>query len=373
VSAVQTTAVVVPDVATGARLEDVEIDRPHPGEVLVRVVASGICGSDLHVLHGRSPVAVFPLVLGHEGAGVVEDVGEGVSAVVAGDHVVLALYGPCHHCANCQTGHFTRCDGTPRVAAISGRMADGSTRVRGRSAGTLYPFCGLGTMAGYVVVREAQLVRIDPAIPLDLICLAGCGVTTGLGAVFNIAQVSPGDTVAVVGCGGVGLNVVQGSRIAGATTIVAIDNNPLKLDLARRLGATHTADPTGAGILAAVHAVVPGGVDIAFEVVGSPDLVAEAFVATRPEGTCVMVGSPPPAATIPIDGRSLFNGRRLLGCLGGSNVPARDIPRIASLYQQGTLDLDTLVSRRRPLDDFAAAIAETERGEVARSVLTMDR
>jgi S-(hydroxymethyl)glutathione dehydrogenase/alcohol dehydrogenase len=316
---------------------------------------------------------VFPLVLGHEGSGVVEEVGAGVSSVVAGDHVVLALYGPCHTCANCQTGHFTRCDGPPRVSAISGRMADGSTRVRGRPDDALYPFCGLGTMAGYVVVRETQLVRIDPAIPLDIICLAGCGVTTGLGAVFNIAQVAPGDTVAVVGCGGVGLNVVQGSRIAGATTILAIDTNPLKLDLARRLGATHTADPTRAGILAAVHAVVPGGVDVAFEVVGSPDLVAEVFTATRPEGTCVMVGSPPSGSMIPIDGRALFSGRRLLGCLGGSNVPARDIPRIASLYQQGTLDLSTLVTQRRPLADFAVAIGETERGEVARSVVTMDR
>jgi len=372
VSGVHTSAVVVRDVATGPRLEEVDIEGPHPGEVLVRVVASGICGSDLHVLHGRSPVAVFPLVLGHEGAGVVEQVGDGVSTVVTGDHVVLALYGPCHRCPNCQTGHFTRCDGAPRVAAISGRMADGSTRVRGRPDGALYPFCGLGTMAGYVVVRETQLVRIDPAIPLDLICLAGCGVTTGLGAVFNIAQVSPGDTVAVVGCGGVGLNVVQGARIAGATTIVAIDTNPLKLELARRLGATHTADPTRAGVLAAVHGVVPGGVDVAFEVVGSPDLVAEVFTATRPEGTCVMVGSPPSGSMIPIDGRALFNGRRLLGCLGGSNVPARDIPRIASLYQQGRLDLDTLVSRRRPLADFAAAVGETERGEVARSVLTMN-
>jgi len=371
-SGVSTTAVVVRAVTAGATLEEVDIEGPHPGEVLVRVAASGICGSDLHVLHGRSPVAVFPLVLGHEGAGVVAEVGDGVTGVAAGDHVVLALYGPCHACANCQTGHFTRCDGAPRVSAISGRMADGSTRVRGASAAPLYPFCGLGTMAGYVVVREAQLVRVDPTIPLDLICLAGCGVTTGLGAVFNIAQVSPGDTVAVVGCGGVGLNVVQGARIAGATTIVAVDSNPLKLDLARRLGATHTADPTGVGILAAIVGVVPGGVDVAFEVVGSPELVAEAFNATRPEGTCVMVGSPPPASTIPIDGRALFNGRRLLGCLGGSNVPARDIPRIAALYQQGSLDLDTLVTRRRPLVEFAEAIGETERGEVARSVLTID-
>ena len=201
--------------------------------------------------------------------------------------------------------------------------------------------------------------------------MPGCGVTTGLGAVFNIARVSVGDTVAVIGCGGVGLNVVQGARIAGATTIVALDTNPRKLEMAARLGATHTVDPTGAGIRAAVDGVVPGGVDFAFEVVGSPDLMAETFTATRPGGTCVVVGSPPPGSTIPIDGRTLFSERRLVGCMGGSNVPARDIPRISALYRQGVLDLDALVTSRRPLEEFAAAVAETERGEVARSVLVM--
>lgn len=356
---------------SAAALEEIEVEGPRAGEVLVRVAASGVCGSDLHVLHGRSPVAVFPLVLGHEGAGVVEEIGDGVTDVVPGDHVVLALYGPCSRCRHCRAGRFNLCDGAPRVAAISGRMADGSTRVRTHGGETLYPFCGLGTMAGYVVVREAQVVKIDADIPLDLICLAGCGVTTGLGAVFNIARVSVGDTVAVIGCGGVGLNVVQGARIAGATTIVALDTNPAKLALATRLGATHAFDPTGLGVRESVQAAVPGGVDYAFEVVGSPELVAETFTATRPGGTCVMVGSPPSGSTIPIDGRALFSDRRLLGCMGGSNIPARDIPRIVSLYQQGVLDLDTLVSRRRPLHDFAAAVAETERGEVARSVLVM--
>lgn len=366
-SGIVTAAVCVRD--TGAALEEVEVERPHAGEVLVRVAASGVCGSDLHVLHGSSPVAVFPLVLGHEGAGVVEEVGEGVTDVQPGDHVVLALYGPCGRCHHCRGGRFPLCDGLHRVAAISGRMADGSTRVRSRSGETLYPFCGLGTMSGYAVVREAQLVKIDADLPLDLICLAGCGVTTGLGAVFNIAQVAAGDTVAVVGCGGVGLNVVQGARIAGATTIVALDTNPRKLELARKLGATHGLDPSGPGVRAAVASVVPGGVDFAFEVVGSPELVAETFTATRPGGTCIMVGSPPAGSTIPIDGRTLFGERRLMGCTGGSNVPARDIPRIAALYRQGVLDLDTLVSSRRPLEDFAAAVAESERGEVARSVL----
>jgi S-(hydroxymethyl)glutathione dehydrogenase / alcohol dehydrogenase len=353
----------------GVALEQIEVEHPHSGEVLVRIAATGVCGSDLHVLHGTSPVAVLPLVLGHEGAGVVEEVGEGVTDVTPGDHVVLALYGPCGRCRFCRSGRFPLCDGTTRVSAISGLMEDGSTRVRAPDGMPVRPFVGLGTMAGYAVVRESQVVKIDPAIPLDLICLAGCGVTTGLGAVFNIAHVSPGDSVAVVGCGGVGLNVIQGARIAGATTIVALDTNPRKLDLAARLGATHTADPTAAGIRLAVDAIVPGGVDVGFEVVGAPALVAETFTATRPGGTTVMVGSPPAGSTIPIDGRALFSERKLLGCTGGSNVPARDIPRIVALYEDGALDLEALVTRRRPLAEFAVAVADAERGEVARTVL----
>jgi S-(hydroxymethyl)glutathione dehydrogenase/alcohol dehydrogenase len=189
--------------------------------------------------------------------------------------------------------------------------------------------------------------------------------------VFNVADVRPGESVAVVGCGGVGLNVVQGSRIAGATPIIAIDTNPMKLELARKLGATHTFDPTGTTIRDAVQTVAPRGVDVAFEVVGLPDVVAETFLATRTGGRCVMVGSPPAGLPIPIDGRALFSERRLLGTTGGSNVPARDIPRIAKLYQEGHLDLDTLVSARRPLVDFAESVAESERGEVARSVVVI--
>ena len=370
--------VVVRDVGSGARVEEIEVDDPHDGEVRVRLAASGVCGSDLHVLHGRSNAVTFPMVLGHEGAGVVESVGPGVEGLAPGDHVVLALYGPCHACPSCVRGRFVHCSGEARVAAIFGRMADGSTRLRSTDGQPLHPMVGTGTLAEYAVVRASQVVKVDDDLPLDVLCLAGCGVTTGLGAVFNIAEVATGDTVTVVGCGGVGLNVVQGTRIAGATTIVALDTNPAKLDLARRLGATHTLDPsagTGAGtggIAEVVGEIVPGGVDFAFEVVGSPDLGAEVFLATRPGGTCVMVSAMPPGATIPIDGRALFSDRRLRGCIGGNNVPAVDIPRITALYRQGRLDLDALVSARRPLDDVATAIEETGQGSVARSVVVFD-
>ena len=365
-------AVVVRSVEEGAHLEEIEVDPPGPGEVMVRVAASGICGSDLHLLHGTSVINSFPMVLGHEGAGVVETIGDGVTSVAPGDHVVLALYGPCGECDSCRTGKFVLCDGTSRVAAIGGTMGDGSTRLHSTDGDTLHPMVGIGSLAEVAVVRDAAVVKIDREIPLDVICLAGCGVTTGLGSVFNVADVRPGESVAVVGCGGVGLNVIQGARIAGATTIIAIDTNPMKLDLARQLGATHAIDPTGTTIRDAVQTIAPRGVDVGFEVVGHPDLVADTFLATRTGGRCVMVGSPPAGMPIPIDGRALFSERRLLGTTGGSNVPARDIPRIAKLYQEGKLDLDTLVSARRPLADFAESIAESERGEVARSVVVIN-
>ena len=360
--------VVVHDYEQGARLEDMDVLDQQRGEVLVRVAASGVCASDLHVLHGRSPVASLPMVLGHEGAGVVESVGPDVRGLAPGDHVVLALYGPCGECRSCRAGNPVHCDGRVRVEAIFGRTPDGSTRLR-QGAAALHPMVGVGSLAEYSVVREAQAIKIDDDVPLDLACLAGCGVTTGIGAVLNIAQVPAGASVAVVGCGGVGLNVVQGSRLSGATPIIGIDANPDKLSLATQFGATHTVDASAVDMGEAVRAIAPGGVDYAFEVVGDPVLVAATFELTRPGGTCVMVGSPPPGSTIPVDGRSLFSERRLVGCTGGSNVPARDIPRIMDLWRAGSLDLDGLVSQRLPLDDFQQAFDALERGTVARSVV----
>lgn len=361
-------ACIVHDNAGGAKVEDVEFTEPRAGEVVVKIAASGLCGSDMHVLHGRSVVARYPMVLGHEGAGVIEAVGPGVTNVVPGDHVVIALYGPCGMCRPCLIGDIAHCNGTDRMANIFGTMGDGSTRLR-QGDTVVYPMIGCGSLAEYAVVRAAMVVAIAPDIPLDTICLAGCGVTTGLGAVFNAAKVGPGDTVAVVGCGGVGLNVVQGARLSGAKTIIAIDTNPTKLELAGRVGATHCVDASTTEMADGVAAIVAGGVDFAFEVVGSPDLVAAAFELVRPGGTCVMVGSPPTGTKIPIDGRALFADRRLVGTTGGNNVPHRDIPRIVDLYRSGRLDLDTLIGQRLPLTRVHEAIAAAEAGTVARSVI----
>ena len=362
-------ACVLHDFAEGAKVEEVTVLEPRAGEVMVRIAASGVCGSDMHLLHGTSPVATLPMVLGHEGAGVIEAIGPGVDRVAVGDPVVIALYGPCLQCTNCLTGEIVHCNGPERMANIFGRTADGSTRLR-QGDQQVHPMVGCGSLAEYAVVRASMVVPVPPEVPLDVIALAGCGVTTGLGAVFNTARVGPGDRVLVVGCGGVGLNVVQGARLAGATTIVAMDTNPVKLDLADRLGATHCIDTSNVSMRDALAPIVPGGVDVAFEVVGIPELVAEVFELTRPGGTCVMVGSPPTGTKIPVDGRSLFSERRLVGTTGGSNVPQRDIPRIVELYRTGRLDLETLIGQRLTLDRVHEAFAAADAGTVARSVIT---
>jgi len=352
-------------------VEEVEIESPHAGEVLVRIGASGVCASDLHVLDGTSTISSPPMVLGHEGAGVVEAVGEGIDSLAPGDHVVIALYGPCGGCAECRSGDVTRCWSETRTHGMYGRMPDGSTRLSLRGK-PLTPMVGSGSLAEYAVVREAQLVKIDSEIPLHLACLAGCGVTTGIGAALNVAEVAPGSTVAVVGCGGVGLNVIQGARIAGAARIIACDTQRTKLDLASDLGATDCVEvAVDDDLTAAIRDVEPTGVDYAFEVIGSPKVVSAVFAATRMGGTAIMVGSPPAGEEIKVDGRALFSDRRLLGCTGGKNIPARDIPRIMNFYQRGLLDLQALVGQRIPLDRVNEAFDALKAGKLARTVVDL--
>jgi S-(hydroxymethyl)glutathione dehydrogenase/alcohol dehydrogenase len=350
-------------------VEELDVEEPRAGEVLVRIAASGVCRSDLHALEGASPVSQPPMVLGHEGAGVVEAVGPEVTGLAPGDPVVIALYGPCGSCGECRAGDITNCWSETRTHNMYGRMPDGSTRLRLRGE-PVAPMCGSGSLAEYSVVREAQLVKVDRDIPLDLACLAGCGVTTGIGAALNIAEVRPGSSAAVIGCGGVGLNVIQGAAIAGAARILACDTQQSKLDLAADLGATDCllVEP-GETIHERVKALVPAGVDYAFEVVGHTPLVTEAFESTRTGGTTVMVGAPPPGTQVTIDSRVLFSDRRLLGCMGGGNIPARDIPRIMRHYQQGTLNLDKLVETRIPLERVNEAFDALRTGETVRTIV----
>ncbi|MFC9977327.1 alcohol dehydrogenase catalytic domain-containing protein [Spirillospora sp. NPDC127200] len=353
----------------GAPLEiaEVAVADPGPGEVLVRVAASGVCGSDLKAIDGKSPVVThLPCVLGHESAGVVERTGPGVSAVKPGDHVIIAMNGPCGRCRNCARGRAHLCSGKARMTAIMGLMADGTTRL---SAGgeTVRPYIGIGSFAEMAVVGEAMCVKVAPDAPLDLLALTACGVVTGVGAVLNTAAVEPGSSVLVVGCGGVGLNVVQGAVLAGATTIIAADVVESKLKLAEGFGATHTV--LADDLPKQVGAIVRGGADYAFDVTGVPEVLTKAFAATQPGGTTVMVGSPAAGKNLEIPPGTLFGSRRLMGTQGGDANPARDLPLLVDLYRRGRLDLDSLVSERVPLERINEAVAHVREGAVARSVV----
>lgn len=348
-------------------LAEIEVLDPAPGEVRIRMAASGVCGTDGHAVEGTHPLPKLPVVLGHEGAGIVESVGEGVTALSAGDHVVCALAVPCGVCRQCVRGLRADCDSPLRRRAMTGIGADGTSRLRYRGE-PAYPFFGVGTLSQYTTVRQEQAVRIDPGLPLDEFCLAGCGVITGVGAVLNIARVRPGDTVVVIGCGGVGANVVQAARIAGAAKIIAVDTLAEKLELARSFGATHAVDARS-DVAAAVAGIEPGGADAVFEVVGSPELLARALGLTRVGGKCVMVGIPPMGSKITVESFALAGNRQLLGCRGGAVEPARDTARLVDLYRGGGLRLAGLVGRRLPLEDVGQAFAELGAGAFARNVV----
>jgi S-(hydroxymethyl)glutathione dehydrogenase/alcohol dehydrogenase len=356
----------------GAPLEitDVEVADPQAGEVLVEVAASGVCGSDVKALDGKSPVVRdLPFILGHESAGVVAATGPGVTSVKPGDHVIIAMNGPCGRCRNCARGHVHLCSGPQRLRAIMGLMGDGTTRLRLDGA-AVRPMIGIGSFAERVVVGEAACVKVAKDAPLDLLALTACGVVTGVGAVLNTARVEPGSSVLVVGCGGVGLNVVQGAVLAGATTIIAADVVDAKLELAAKFGATHTV--RAEDLPAQVGEIVKGGSDYAFDVTGNAEVLAQAFAATQPGGTTVMVGSPPAGRQIEIAPQTLFASRRLMGTQGGDAAPRRDLPLLVDLYRRGRLDLSALVSERLPLDKVNDAVQHVRDGAVARAVLVFD-
>ncbi|MEV0632876.1 alcohol dehydrogenase catalytic domain-containing protein [Nonomuraea wenchangensis] len=346
-------------------IREVEIDDPGPGEVRVRIKASGVCGSDLKAIDGKSPVVREPpFILGHESAGVVESVGAGVTGLRPGDPVVIAMNGPCGRCRHCGAGRFHLCSGPARLQAIMG----GAPRVRldGRETRR---FIGIGSFAEYAVVAETMCVKVDGGgADFAALALLACGVVTGVGAVLNVARMEPGSSVLVVGCGGVGLNVVQGAVLAGATTIVAADVAESKLKLAERFGATHTL--LAADLPKQVGELVRGGADYAFDVTGVPGVLAQAFAATRQGGTTVMVGSPPAGRPVELDPGLLFASRRLMGTQGGDAAPHRDLPMLAGLHRRGRLDLDGLISERLPLDAVNDAVAHVREGAVARTVIT---
>ncbi|MDG9707592.1 Zn-dependent alcohol dehydrogenase [Streptomyces sp. DH10] len=333
---------------------DLEVREPGPGEVRVAISAAGLCHSDLSVVDGTIPFPV-PVVLGHEGAGVVEAVGEGVTHVVPGDHVALSTLANCGTCAECDRGRPTMC-----------RQAIGRPGRPFRHAGLpVHQFAANSAFAERTVVKAVQAVRIPGDIPLASAALIGCGVLTGVGAVLNRARVDRGDSVLVIGTGGIGLNVLQGARLAGALRIVAVDANPAKEEVARRFGATHFLTSTEG-----VRDILPTGADHAFECVGRVELIRQAIDALDRHGQAILLGVPPAAAEASFRVSSMYLDKSILGCRYGSSRPQRDIALYADLYRQGRLLLDELITRTYPVEDFEKAAADAEAGRVARGVLT---
>ena len=343
-------------------VEPLRVRDPREGEVLVRIGASGVCHSDLHAITGDIPMPT-PCVLGHEGAGVVEAVGPGVGRVHTGDHVVLNWVPFCGSCWYCQSGNAYLCE-LGYVKAMGAEAFHRNGTVIGQ-------FAGVGTMTEYTLVSENACIPIDADIPLDCACLIGCGVMTGVGAVINTARVQPGQSVAVFGAGGVGLNVVQGAVLAGANPIIAIDLNDRKLGFAKQFGATHTVNGGSTDPVGAVQELTGGrGADYAFEVIGVPDVVMQAFLATRRGGMAVVVGVPPAGAMISVPGMLFpLAEKSLVGSLYGSANMARDVPRLIALYRAGKLKLDELITRRYPLAKVNDAFTAMKQGEVARGVI----
>jgi S-(hydroxymethyl)glutathione dehydrogenase/alcohol dehydrogenase len=350
------------------RVEDVTLDPPRAGEVLVRVAAAGVCHSDYSVLTGVMP-ARLPCVLGHEGAGVVEETGEGVTHVAPGDRVVLSWVTQCGECFYCRAGE-------PHLCAVGGkinqlfRMPDGSTRLR-LDGVELQAFSALGAMAERVVAPARAVVRIDDTLPLATAALVGCAVTTGVGAVLNTAQVTPGSSVAVFGVGGVGLNAVQGAAVAGAERIIAVDRSAPQLELARAFGATDVLDASEGDVPAAIREKTSGrGVDYAFEAVGRKASIETAYASVRRGGTCVVIGIGSRQEEAALNTYFLpVLGKRLIGCWYGSADVHRDVPRFLSLHRQGRLKLDELVRRTYALSEVNQAFADLAGGGAGRGLI----
>ena len=349
-------------------IEAVEIDKPSGREVLVRTAATGVCHSDLHVVDGQGRWPLDrPIVLGHEGAGVVEAVGADVSTLRPGDHVVACLSGFCGSCAQCLSGHPNLC-----VGGLVARPDSAPPRLSQRGE-PLRQFIGISSYAEHMLLHENSVVKIDPDLPLDRAALVGCGVLTGVGAALRTSGLEAGQTVAVFGCGGVGLAIIQGARIGGARQIIGVDVFDGKLEMARRVGATHVVNSTQDDPVKAVRALTKGaGVDHAFEAVGNATLVRQAIESLAIRGTATIVGVLPPDATIEFPWVAIRPECRVQTSRMGSNRFRLDIPLYLEFYRQGRLLLDEMVTRRGRLEDINDAFRAMKAGEVARTVLTFN-
>ncbi len=344
-------------------IEDVSVNKPGPREVLIRTSVAGLCHSDLHFMEGLYPHPL-PAILGHESAGVVEQVGSDVTYVKPGDHVVTCLSVFCGTCDHCTTGRPVLCTGTDvkLPPGVANRFTWGRQE-------KLNQFLNLSSFAEQMLVHENAIVKIRKDMPLELAALIGCGVITGFGAVVNTAQVRAGETVAVIGCGGVGMAAINGAAIAGAGRIIAIDTNPVKLQLATKIGATDIVDPRNGDVVKQIKDLTNGGVQHAFEVLGNKTTAEQAFGMLAPGGTATIVGMIPFGTKIELHGADFLRERRIQGSSMGSNHFRVDMPRLVEFYLSGKLHLDDWVSARIKLDEINEGFANMKAGKTLRSVI----
>jgi Zn-dependent alcohol dehydrogenase len=348
-------------------VEPITVDSPKRGEVMIKLAACGVCHSDLSATNGTIPLKL-PLILGHEAAGEIVEVGEDVDAVAPGDHVVSSFIYMCGRCRFCAMGRPVLCLNQGNALTT---LPDGTLRTRDARGEALNIFSGCGVMAEYATLAVENIVKIDASIPLDCAALVGCAVTTGVGAVFNTARVAPGSTVAVFGCGGIGLNVIQGAHIAGAGRIIAIDTLESKLEIAKKFGATDVLlSRAGEDLVKPIKKLTAGGADYAFECVGSGELAALAYRAIGRGGVAVVVGVAKPTDSTSVRTMTLpFEEKTLTGSYFGSCVPRVDFPRLLALYMAGRLKLEELITHRYGIADAAQAFADLEAGKNARGVI----
>ena len=358
-------AAVLREVNVPMEIEDVEVSKPGPREVLVRTSAAGICHSDMHFYNGTYP-GQFPMVLGHESAGVVEQVGSDVHYVKPGDHVITCLSVFCGHCEKCLTGHMSLCQ-----EPETNRSGEEEPRLS-QAAAPVQQFAQLGSFAEMMLVHEHALVKIRDDMPMDRAALIGCGVTTGVGSVIHTAAVEPGSTVAVIGCGGIGLSCINGAAIAGAARVIAVDMVASKLELARKFGATDVVDASDGEAVQKVIEMTGGGVHYSFEAIGLKSTAEQAFQMLRSGGTATVIGMIPPGDMVSLHGVDFLAEKKIQGSMMGSNRFRVDMPRFVDFYLQGRLHLDDLVSNRIKLSDINEGMAALETGEVARSVIMFD-
>jgi S-(hydroxymethyl)glutathione dehydrogenase/alcohol dehydrogenase len=352
-------------------IDEVELDEPKDNEVLVKIAATGLCHTDLHCIKGDLAVPL-PVVLGHESAGIVEKVGEGVSGLQPGDRVVLTVAPYCGKCPACMMGVPTSCETDPQTAMLMGTMADGTKRLRRKNGEELNHFMAQSSFAEYAVVGESAAVKVRDDAPPDVVCLLGCGASTGVGAVINKARVKAGSSVAVFGCGGVGLAVIMAAKLVGAQPIFAVDLLDSKLEMARQFGATNLVNASSDDPVMKIAAECNGGVEYSFEVIGSPEVITQAFhsVYPRPGGMAVVLGLAPIGATFSIEAWRFMREVVITGCTAGSIRPKIDIPRYVDLFMSGRLPLDKLVSARYPIEKINEAISDASDGKIVRGVIT---